>query len=258
MESGGKEECPEFYNVERENFPHLVVEFIARGTGRIQLGRESWKLPPGSLYVYDRHLPHRISSLSRDGMTKYFVMLRGSAVRRTLANHGLTPGRVVQMSDQAKIAEIFDDLVTMGCGTRRNRTTACAATASYLLIKIEELTISSERLVSASYSAYLKCLRLMQDHCLEFTSIKELARSCHLDPAYLCRLFRRFSDQKPYAHLTYLRMEYAARQLRGSHKSIKDLAEELGFSDPAAFSRAFKRTMGTSPASLRLPLSQEN
>ncbi len=256
IESGGQEECPETYDVDRENFPHFVIEFIARGTGGIQLGRENWKLPPGSLYVYDRNLPHRISTLSRGGMTKYFVIMRGSGVRRTLVQYGLTPGRVIQMSDQARIAEIFDDLVTLGCSTRRNRSTACTATLGYLLIKIEELTISSERLVSGAYSAYLKCLRQMQSHCLKFTSIKEVALACGVNPAYLCRLFGRFSREKPYACLIRLRMEHAARELRHPEKTVKAVAEELGFSDPASFSRAFKRTLGVSPANSRRPLSR--
>lgn len=246
--AGGREECPASYDLERANFPLSVMEFIARGTGRIRLGRESWQLPPGHLYVYNKELPHRLSSLTSRGMTKYFVVLRGAKVRRTLAAHGLTPGRVVQVSDPARIAEIFDDLVRTGCSQQRNRRAACTTILKYLLIKIDDLALSRERLVSGAYSAYLKCLRTMEQHCVGFSTVEQLARACQVDRAYLCRLFQRFGEETPYQHLARLRMNYAARELRQTDRSVRELAEELGFSDAAAFSRAFKRTIGLPPS----------
>ena len=53
------------------------------------------------------------------------------------------------------------------------------------------------------------------------------------------------------AVLDGLRQRLARRYLRRENFSVKETAYLLGFSDPAAFSRAFKRWTGQSPSELR-------
>src|SRR4051812_16902872 len=48
-----------------------------------------------------------------------------------------------------------------------------------------------------------------------------------------------------------LRQRLALRFIRDEGLPVKDVAYRLGFSDPAAFSRAFKRWTGLSPSELR-------
>ena len=48
-----------------------------------------------------------------------------------------------------------------------------------------------------------------------------------------------------------LRRRLALRFIRDEGLTVKDAAYQLGFSDPAAFSRAFKRWTGVSPSELR-------
>lgn len=50
-----------------------------------------------------------------------------------------------------------------------------------------------------------------------------------------------------------LRRRLALRFVRDEGLSVKEAAYRLGFSDPAAFSRAFKRWTGTSPGEMRRP-----
>jgi AraC-like DNA-binding protein len=53
--------------------------------------------------------------------------------------------------------------------------------------------------------------------------------------------------------LDSLRRRLALKFVREQGLSVKDAAYRLGFSDPAAFSRAFKRWTGTSPGGTRRP-----
>ncbi len=251
IESGGREECLSTYNVRRENFPHWVIEYVARGTAHIQLGRESWLLPPGSLYVYNRNLPHRIRCRSPRGMTKYFLVPYGTKLRQVLKNHGISPGHVIQIRQPGTIADIFEDIVRIAQTTHPARREACLGAVRYLLAKIEELTLSSERVGSGSYATYLTCLRAMEKRCREFMSIAQVATACQLDQAYICRLFRRFSDEAPYECLLRYRMKEAASLLKNAKTSVREVSELLGFSDAAGFSRAFKRMLGVSPANFQ-------
>jgi AraC-like DNA-binding protein len=50
-----------------------------------------------------------------------------------------------------------------------------------------------------------------------------------------------------------IRRERAIAQLTDSHKPIVEIAEELGFSDPSTFYRAFKKWTGATPNHYRMP-----
>jgi AraC-like DNA-binding protein len=46
-------------------------------------------------------------------------------------------------------------------------------------------------------------------------------------------------------------MHFAARLLRGSSITLREVAARVGYDSEAAFNRAFRRTMGTSPGAFR-------
>lgn len=60
--------------------------------------------------------------------------------------------------------------------------------------------------------------------------------------------FVQLLDQPPMQYLTAWRMQLASRLLADSHAKLADIARQVGYESEAAFSRAFKRTAGLSPA----------
>jgi AraC-like DNA-binding protein len=55
----------------------------------------------------------------------------------------------------------------------------------------------------------------------------------------------------PHQRLLRAKMNHAASRLRQPGVLVKDVAAEMGFSDPFHFSRAFRRCFHVSPAKFR-------
>ena len=82
-------------------------------------------------------------------------------------------------------------------------------------------------------------------------TIDDLARAAGLSRSVFCARFLRLLGQPPMQYLARWRMEAAAGLLRDSRAPVASVALDVGYESEAAFARAFKREVGTSPARWR-------
>lgn len=76
----------------------------------------------------------------------------------------------------------------------------------------------------------------------------ELAEVLALSLRQLQRIFKEKLDTTPTNFITTLKMEESAKMLLNSDNNISEIAYALGFSDPAYFTRLFKKYFGKSPS----------
>lgn len=98
-------------------------------------------------------------------------------------------------------------------------------------------------------AAFIKLVN--ENSHMNFTT-PELARTAGMSLSTFKRMFQRHIGAPPGKWLRKKRIERARALLRNSGKSISDIAFELGYSDAAAFSKAYKQTMGVNPTDDRL------
>jgi len=96
-----------------------------------------------------------------------------------------------------------------------------------------------------------KALKLMHAQPLRDWSVDELARLGATSRTVLADRFKHYFDQPPMQYLARWRMQLAAQQLKSEVVPIKTIADRSGYESEAAFSRAFKRYFGSSPADWR-------
>jgi AraC family transcriptional regulator len=77
--------------------------------------------------------------------------------------------------------------------------------------------------------------------------LADLADQVNLSPHYFSMLFKHALGVPPHHYVLQERIHEAQRQLAVGRMSISELALNLGFSDQSHFSRAFRKTTGTTP-----------
>jgi AraC-like DNA-binding protein len=82
-------------------------------------------------------------------------------------------------------------------------------------------------------------------------SLESLAREVGLSRSALAERFTQFVGQPAMQYLTHWRMQLAANHLLSGTDSIATIAELTGYESEAAFSRAFKKIVGTPPSEWR-------
>lgn len=245
---GGWEQCRPDYRVGRGSFPFTIVEFVAGGEGELELAGHRFELRPGMAFVYGRAMPHRIRTRPAAPMRKYFVAFTGREGRDLLRECQIPPGAVVRVAAPDRVQQVFDDLIEHGLSDHPDRDRMCAVALQYLIMKLGDLARPPGVGAGRSFETYLRCRRYIEEHHLRLRSLGEVAGACHVDMAYLCRLFQRFGRESPVRYLRHLRMNRAMELLRGPpRRMVKEVARELDYSDPFNFSRAFRRVFGAPP-----------
>lgn len=249
--SGGSEQCRADYEIDRTDFPYWVVEFVVAGAGTLELSGRSHVLRPGVAFAYGPLVPHRIWTHPESPMLKYFAVLTGSALETLVRSTPLCDNVPVRVSAVDEIVEVYEMMIRAA----RRHTPWSARLASSLVpvlfLKLAETAIPPGSENSAAFSTYLRIRRLMVEHYRELRSVSQVADAAQVSPSYLCRLFQRYDQQSAHQLLIRLKMNQAVDLLMDQHRTVKEVAEALGYPDPFQFSRIFRKIHGLSPAHFR-------
>jgi len=88
-------------------------------------------------------------------------------------------------------------------------------------------------------------------------TIELLAREVALSRSALAERFTQFVGAPPMQYLTNWRMQLAANHLLSGTENVAAIANRVGYESEAAFSRAFKKAVGTPPSEWRKNRSVE-
>jgi len=104
-----------------------------------------------------------------------------------------------------------------------------------------------------------KTLSLIHSRPAQRWTVEDLARSVGLSRSALAERFTDLVGHPPMQYLTRWRLQLAGDLLRSGRQTVAAVASDVGYDSEAAFSRAFKRELGVSPAAWhRIPETKRN
>lgn len=101
------------------------------------------------------------------------------------------------------------------------------------------------------------CIRYIHNHYPKKLTLQNLANYCHLNPHYLCELFKSCTGQTIFDYITHYRIEAAADLLQREELPISKVAELVGFRSESLFYEKFRKIMGTTPKAYKNALKNK-
>jgi AraC family transcriptional regulator len=120
-----------------------------------------------------------------------------------------------------------------------------------LMVALFHAPMPDPRAASRGGLAPWQMLRLqdyVDAHLADDLSLRVLAQLVGLSPCHLCRAFKQSAGLTLFEWLRRRRVDHAQQLLLRGDLSIAEVALEAGFSDQSHLTRAFGRTVGTTPA----------
>jgi len=116
---------------------------------------------------------------------------------------------------------------------------------------ISRLLRGEESLPAPTSAIVKRTVAFLNGHYSAGITRWKLAEAVNASEDYVSRVFHRELGLTPWEYLTKLRVQRAKELLRGSSRSVAQVALAVGFADQAYFSRVFKKAVGASPQAYR-------
>jgi AraC-like DNA-binding protein len=203
--------------------------------------------------VIPANTPHVYGAAKKSPWTIYWFHAAGTNVPFYLEHLGVTKGKpVVPLGGDVQLFSLFEDVLEgLEHGFTMTHLIYAAHSLSHLMGLIlrhkEEFwygeTDVRERVAES--------VDFMKGHLREPLKIATLTALVNLSRSHYTTLFRRVTGYTPLSYLNLLRMQRAVQLLNTTNLSIKQISDQLGFSDQFYFSRAFRKMHNHSPSEHR-------
>ncbi len=107
------------------------------------------------------------------------------------------------------------------------------------------------RRANASDEVIARCQEWIAFHYTGPNPVQRMAAKSHLNPRTFARRFHAATGRTPLDYVHALRIEEAKQMLETGDEPVNEISEAVGYEDPAAFRRLFRKLVGTTPAAYR-------
>jgi AraC-like DNA-binding protein len=232
--------------MERESYPYLLVLFIREGKMDVQYDERNYVIGKGDVLLLDCNRPHYYHA--HKGLEFLYMHFDGGNAHAItdlmLKNNGspvfhheqcVTVGKelyeMVQFFENNSIANMFQE--------------------AYWIDRILFYLASPAKMEIQEDDPVEQAIQYIQLHSCEDISLDTLSYIVRLSPSYFSHMFKRKTGYAPSEYVLKTRMEKAMLLLVHSHKTVSEIAEEVGYGSSAAFINIFKRKIEMSPKTYR-------
>lgn len=169
-------------------------------------------------------------------------------------NYNQNPPLDLNIQQFDKLAYYCNEMIACQDNTHKYKTAATGALLKLFLITCNQIctlpTYNPQQL-EASNSILKKFKQLVESNYLTWHSTSDYARALNITPDHLNRTIKSLIGKTAKNYIQARITIAAKRLLYFSDLSSKEIAYQLGFSEPANFSAFFKKNTGLSPSQFK-------
>jgi AraC-like DNA-binding protein len=236
-------------------FPHGDANVLSstrgeRGTPNMSM----YRAPAGETLPYN--IRHQLESPDR---TRFICGFLGCDLRPFNPLLSALPDMILDRNEDKRgwVADLFTVALEEGNRRRAGTETVLSKLSELMFVEvvrrhIETLPEQSRGWLSGLRDHHVgEALQLMHGRPTHAWTLDALARDVGLSRTTFADRFVHFVGMPPMQYLARWRMQLAARQLETPGMNISQVAANVGYESEAAFNRAFKKLIGTTPGSWR-------
>jgi len=254
---------PEFY-FEGESHSAWEMVYICDGSAGVTADDRVYKLSAGDVIFHKPMEFHKI--WSEDGISPHIFItsfyldgelshkLKNGVFRLNERQTDMINRLIVLLREHFDTGDEIVGQVNYAGRFRKNDHPIIQLVINYLESLITDLALSDNRNIpistGESEQLYTKIAGILEDSVNTTITIPEIAEMCGVSSATVKNCFSAFAGCGIHKYLLKIKMRTATEMLRDG-KTVSEVSDILGFSNPNYFSHVFKRETGKCASSCR-------
>ncbi len=233
--------------------PETIFIFCAEGKGWCEIAGRRHEVAENQLLVVSASTPHVYGAAKKDPWTIHWFHAVGANVPLYLNRLGVSKNQpVVSLTGGVLLLSLFEEVVeALEHGFTAPHLTYAAHSLTHLMGLLLRHKEEHGHGATSVRDQIAKSVEFMKGHLNEPLKVATLAALVNLSRSHYTTLFQRVTGYAPVSYLNHLRMQRAVQLLNGTDLPIKQISDQLGFSEQFYFSRAFSKMHNHSPTEHR-------
>ncbi|NII25489.1 AraC family transcriptional regulator [Pseudoflavitalea sp. X16] len=231
---------------------HIII-YCVEGRGWVTINKKKIDISPSHFVVIPARTPHKYGALEDDPWTIYWVHFKGDIatyVVNLITNN--SQNYLPYLSYNENRIKLFEEICfNLEKGYSADNLRYVNMIFYHFLSSLLYEEKYNQAGNSQTKDPITLTIEMMQKNINRNISLNEFAAFSHLSVSHFSSLFRIRTGFSPVEYFNHLKIQHACQALAFTAKAIKEIADELGFSDQYYFSRIFSRFMGMAPSEYR-------
>lgn len=240
---------------------YFTVLLVLKGKGKHIIDFNEFELTNNQIYFISPNQVHQIIEAEKSygyvmTFSQQFMDMNGIEQcfiedLHLFQDYGFAPPLGIDMTERMELTSILERIFRFVHSDKKFKYQAVGALLKLFLIDCNNACSLSEeentQVVQASVILLRNFKNLLNEHHKTWHKVSDYAKALHITADYLNASVKSLTGKSAKEHIQSRLLVTAKRLLLFSDASTKEIAYELGFSEPANFSQFFKRHTGISP-----------
>lgn len=229
---------------------HQIL-YTKSGHGKLIYGGRKYDLVPGSIVDLSINTPYEYYPIS-DQWAVNWITYTGDNLDYNLAKLGLEKLHVVHFDNLEPVDTLFQKMLALLKSKQKYCVYTCASILYGLLLEIfkQKKQLREENgMVEDKYMNAV--IHYIDNSYRQNITLKELAEQAEITPEYLCKVFKKYMNLRPFEYLTKKRIQEAKTLLAQTNIPVATVGKMVGYEDKSYFGYVFKKYEKVSPTEFR-------
>ncbi|MGF7217260.1 AraC-like DNA-binding protein [Spirosoma lacussanchae] len=235
----------------RSGCPQHILIYCVQGEGWCRTGASKYAVTANQFFILPADISHAYGADQLNPWTIYWIHFTGTRSAHFLTFLQQEPGPVTVLARDERFS-LFEDIIAhVEMSFNEDSLVYANNSLAHFLTTFKTSVYNPDQDASASQDPVSRTITYMKQHLSQSLTLDELAGVANMSASHYSALFRQKVQSAPINFFTYLKMQKACQLLKYSHLRIKEVAYQVGYSDPYHFSRVFTGVMGIPPRDFR-------
>ena len=227
----------------------FIFQYTLSGRGEIRIKKEAYQLPVGHAFMIavPEDCQYYLPSSSKEWKF-IFITLAGKQAKECWEYINFHHGHIFEFPiESTLIQHLITTYIRVVEGKIIDAYHTSNKAYEFLTCCYQHFENGRTLEVAELPEDITKAINFIKKNYHVVLSVEDIAKHVELSKSYLTKKFSAYTGNSPINYLNKYRVEKSLYLLQHTQKSVKEIALELGFTDPNYFCKVFRKATGMSP-----------